>query len=375
MIPANSSVYLKQLDGLRALSVAAVAWSHWRPYQNSEPFLPWGELGVQTFFIISGFLITGILLDNRETAPGFSVLQQFYLRRMLRVFPLFYAALVLLLIFKANSISETWPWHAAYLSNVYFYFHGWHGQLSHFWSLAVEEQFYLVWPLLLIFLPRKLLLPVILACIAMAPLFQIGMASIFAVPADGVTASVLMPSCLDALGIGALLAYGARENFPMAKIAFRLLLAGMAGLTLWGVANFPAPLEPLKKLAGVCVLGWLVYSAAAGFRGPFGRLLQSPPLNYLGKISYGLYVIHNFAISMSLGLIAWLGHPGWLEKIYAIPTFRMIGFAGLTIGLAALSWHVFEKPLNNLKRKFPYAAGGKFTSTISSKTEAAAPPI
>ncbi len=366
MIPAKSSVYLKQLDGLRTLSVAAVAWSHWRAYKNCDPLFPWGELGVETFFIISGFLITGILLDNRRTVSGPFVLRQFYIRRVLRIFPLFYASLIILLILKVDSISETWFWHATYLSNVCFYLHGWHGQLNHFWSLAVEEQFYLFWPLLMIFLPRRFLLPTILVSMAAAPLFELGMAWAFPVQDKGVSAGVLMPSCLDALGIGALLAYGAREKFPMPKITFRLLLAGMAGLTGWGAANFPTPLEPLRRLAEICVLGWLVYSAAEGFRGPLGWLLQSGPMSYLGKISYGLYVIHNFAISMSWGLIAWLGHPSWLEKIYAVPMFRLVGFAGLTIGLAALSWHFFEKPLNNLKYKFPYIIGGKFPSAMGS---------
>jgi peptidoglycan/LPS O-acetylase OafA/YrhL len=77
-------------------------------------------------------------------------------------------------------------------------------------------------------------------------------------------------------------------------------------------------------------------------------------MNYLGKISYGLYIIHNFAVSMWLSLIVLLGNPVWLMKLYAVPAFRILGFAGLTIGLASLSWHIFEKPINNLKRKFPY---------------------
>ena len=364
MTLGKSSGYFGQLDGLRALSVAAVAWSHWRLSLNwySDSIVPWGELGVETFFIISGFLITGILLDNRSSTARFFVLRQFFARRFLRIFPLFYAALVILAIVQAKGVSETWLWHASYLSNVYFYLHGWLGQLSHFWSLAVEEQFYLGWPLLMIFLPQRFLLSAILISIFLAPTFEKIMTLAFPNHVAAVTASVLMPSCLDALGIGALLAYGVRKKYPMQRIAFRLLLAGLFGLTCWGVADFPSAFEPWRRLAGNCVLGWLVYSAAVGFKGPFGWLLQSPPFGYIGKISYGLYVIHNFAISMCLSLLMLLGHPSWLERGYAIPAFRLLAFISLTIGLSALSWHLFEKPINNLKCKFPYPVKDKSNS-------------
>src|ERR1700733_14867187 len=350
MAARKNSRYLKQLDGLRAFSVAAVAWNHWGPYGFPKSQIPWGELGVETFFVISGFLITGILLDNRsETATPF-ILKQFYIRRFLRIFPLFYATLVIALIWNANSVRETRYWHAGYLSNIYFYLHGWCGQLSHFWSLAVEEQFYLLWPLLMVFLPNRFLLTTIVAAIASAPVFEIGMDSFFPGHFD-VTASVLTPSCLDALGIGALMAYGVRKNYPMKRIVVALLLVGLIGCPSCHFFNVSAP---IARLAEDCILGWLVFSAAQGFRGPFGWLLECAPLNYLGKISYGLYVFHNFANSMTLHMIMLFRSPPWLMNLYGIPSVRILIFAGLTVGLASYSWHRFEKPINDLKRKFPY---------------------
>ena len=351
MVAPKKSTYLRQLDGLRALSVAAIAWSHWRVYWLPTSIIPWGELGVETFFVISGFLITGILLDNRSETVRPFVLKQFYARRFLRIFPLFYATLIVALIWRAQSMAESWYWHASYLSNIYFYIWGWHGQLSHFWSLAVEEQFYLFWPLLMIFLPNRFILPAILSSIVLAPLFEIGMNSFFPAHPANVSASVLTPSCMDALGIGALLAYGVRKKIPMKRWSQILLLLGLAGYALWGFSN---SLAPLGRMAEDCILGWLVYSAAEGFRGPFGWLLESVPMNYLGKISYGLYIFHNFAGSMCTHLILLLGNPAWLQKLYAIPGFKILTFAGLTVGLASYSWHRFEKPINDLKRKFPY---------------------
>jgi peptidoglycan/LPS O-acetylase OafA/YrhL len=348
--PKNDG-YLRQLDGLRALSVAAVAWSHWRAYWFRDSSVPWAEFGVETFFVISGFLITGILLDNRSESSKPLVLRQFYARRFLRIFPLFYATLLIGLVLRADSMGQTWYWHAGYLSNFYFYLWGWCGQLSHFWSLAVEEQFYLFWPLLMIFLPKRFLLPAILAGIGFAPVFETAMDSLYPWHSVQVSASVLMPSCMDALGMGALLAYGIRNKFRMQRLAWMLLLAGIAGYAL--CHHFDA-FKPAGRLAEDCVLGWLVYSAAAGFRGPFGWFLGCPPMNYLGKISYGLYVIHNFAVSICTFLIFRFGSPDWVVRLYNIPVVRILAFTGVTVGLAAYSWHRFEKPINNLKRKFPY---------------------
>ncbi|HEV2354761.1 MAG TPA: acyltransferase, partial [Puia sp.] len=293
----------------------------------------------------------GILLDNRSGGSKPLVLKQFYARRFLRIFPLFYATLLIAFLLQANSMRQTWYWHAGYLSNVYFYLWGWHGQLSHFWSLAVEEQFYLLWPLLMVVLPRRFLLPAILFSIGLAPLFESGMDAFHPGHSPQVSASVLMPSCMDALGMGALLAYGARNKFPMKRLARLLLLAGGVGYACWG---FSPGDRPIGRLAEVCVLGWLVYSAIEGFRGPFGWLLECPPMNYLGRISYGLYIIHNFAVSICVSLILRLGSPEWLVKLYNIPVVRILMFASLTIGLAAYSWHRFEKPINRLKRHFPY---------------------
>jgi peptidoglycan/LPS O-acetylase OafA/YrhL len=364
MVSPTSSSYLRQLDGLRALSVAAVAWSHWRVYWFPQSTVPWGEFGVETFFVISGFLITGILLDNRGEKSGLLVLKQFYLRRFLRIFPVFYATLLVAWLWRANGM-ESWEWHASYLSNVYFYLWGWHGQLSHFWSLAVEEQFYLCWPLLIIFLPNRWLLPAILTSIALAPVFEMVIGSFHPAHPSGVSAAVLMPSCMDALGIGALFALGVRKNYPMKSLAAVLLVVGLAGYFL---CRFFVGLEPIGRMAEDCVLGWLVFSAANGFRGPFGWLLNSGPLCYLGKISYGLYVFHNFAASMWDRLILLLGSPPWLINLYNTPALQIMAFAGLTIGLASYSWHRFEKPINDLKRKFPYP-DQKFPSNHGPKTD------
>src|SRR6266700_4466447 len=113
--------HMIQLDALRAIAVAAVAWYHWMPLRNYG--IPLGPLGVQLFFVLSGFLITGILLDSRIRSPDNSAtwfaLRQFYFRRFLRIFPLFYLDLILLIILDIRPTRETWIWHATYTSNIY----------------------------------------------------------------------------------------------------------------------------------------------------------------------------------------------------------------------------------------------------------------
>ncbi|MGO9123988.1 MAG: acyltransferase family protein [Terriglobales bacterium] len=359
--------HMVQFDGLRTFAVAAVAFSHWVP-QNLQFGLPWGT-GVQLFFVLSGFLITGILLDNKtdENHPQLGMLlvtwRRFYIRRCLRIFPLFYLVLVSALVFDLKPIRDTWPWHFSYLSNVYYFRTGAAGldHFGHFWSLAVEEQFYLVWPFLVLLLPARLLRWSLLGLILVAPVFRIAVNGI--APYHPGMAHYLAPANLDALGIGGLLAFLVRRNQSSAKpgrsLALFCLCVGLPGAVVpglirhAGVANSVANsvVDSVGHLCLVLFYGWVVWTAAKGFPGIIGKVLSWAPLVYLGKISYGLYVFHLLSGSL-LPLVTRLFQvPSSVEMNLA---FRVTVQAILTIGLAMASWHAFEKPINDLKRRFPY---------------------
>jgi peptidoglycan/LPS O-acetylase OafA/YrhL len=179
-LTATRPEYLPQLDGLRAFAVFAVMLHHFLPLNRvlPEDFVTLGSLGVRLFFVLSGFLITGILLRCRqrasdgETKPS-QQLRRFYVRRFLRIFPVYYVTLGIVALLNLPTVRESFFWHVAYLSNFLFSFLGrFEGPLSHFWSLAVEEQFYLLWPWLIVFAPRRFLHGIILMTVISAPVFR-----------------------------------------------------------------------------------------------------------------------------------------------------------------------------------------------------------
>lgn len=351
---------MPELDGLRGLAFLAIAWSHWAP---KSPFvLPFGT-AVQLFFVISGFLITGILLDYRracEAAQGprkQSALCTFYARRFLRIFPLYYAVLIAAFLLNIPPIRETWLWHFSYVSNFLFAIHepSARDPFIPFWSLAVEEQFYLVWPFIVLFLPYAQLKKLILTLIVLAPLLRI--AAELAFP-HWHRVNYLPFSCFDALGVGAWLAMASR-HFPRfgsrpELVARWLAVGGLAGGLITGLAMLLYRkthwLESLGHTFLVLFYGWIVFRAAGGFGGVVGRVLRSSPIAYLGKISYGLYVFHHFLTFVDFsGVLAALGLPTpWAALV---PVRIALQFA-LTLALAMASWHLFESPLNNLKRYF-----------------------
>jgi peptidoglycan/LPS O-acetylase OafA/YrhL len=366
--------HMVQFDGLRAFAIAAVAFSHWVP-ENLQFGLPWGT-GVQLFFVLSGFLITGILLDNKtdQDHPQLSSLlvtwRRFYVRRCLRIFPLFYMVLVLALLFNLKPIRQTWPWHFSYLSNIFYYRmgKGYFDYFGHFWSLAVEEQFYLAWPFLVLLLPTRWLRWALLALILVAPVFRIAVNGV--APYHPAEARYLTPASLDALGIGALFAFLVRQNRPSAKharastkpgrsLALFCLCIGLPGAIVpalmhhAGVTNSVANsiVDSLAHLCLVLFYGWVVWTAARGFPGIVGTVLSYGPIVYLGKISYGLYVFHLLTVPFLPPVMRLLHVPSSLENNLPL---RVAILAALTLGLSMLSWHVFEKPLNDLKRYFPY---------------------
>jgi peptidoglycan/LPS O-acetylase OafA/YrhL len=188
-------IRLPELDSLRAFAVLAVVWSH---SSNINIGIS-GFQGVLLFFVISGFLITGILLNARAAeASPWSVLYAFYARRFLRIFPIYYAVLFVALAVGFPSVRDAIGWHLAYLSNWYFAYQGF-DKVSHLWSLAVEEQFYLVWPWLVLLVPSAALPWIIGATILVGPISRlaIGLAS-----GNDVAAWVTTPTVLARISHG-----------------------------------------------------------------------------------------------------------------------------------------------------------------------------
>jgi peptidoglycan/LPS O-acetylase OafA/YrhL len=338
---------------LRALAVAGVAWHHWRP--GTLTFLPLAS-GVQLFFVLSGFLITGILLDAKERAreSGESrahVLKAFYVRRFLRIFPLYYGVLIAAAMLNVNGVRESFLWHFCYLSNYYFIWAGgWNGPASHFWTLAVEEQFYLVWPILILFAPTRRLPLIFVLLTLSAPVYRIIGALVFS---DVSLWGIATPGSLDSLSIGAMLAY--LRRFPT-TIVQRARVSGIGVFTCSLacyilVAAVPCLSEALGflKLTLISLLFASVIGACtSGLKGIPGKLLECSPMVYLGTISYGLYVFHNFAgIPMAMTFRK-------LPFIPCVPSIGLFLAAFWTILAAAASWHLYELPINRLKKRFPY---------------------
>ncbi|HEV2844590.1 MAG TPA: acyltransferase, partial [Thermoanaerobaculia bacterium] len=223
---------LPALDGLRGLAILLVLLLHFTVYGGPPATegidklfyraAQAGWIGVDLFFVLSGFLITGILYDAKG---GENYFRSFYARRVLRIFPLYYGALaVFLLLVPALRPGSFWHW--TYLSNVQIAREGWpdSGALGHFWSLAVEEQFYLFWPVAVLLLARRSLMAACWVCLAGSLLLRVGLHL-----ADQETAAfVLTPARLDSLAAGALLALAARGPEGLAPVARRA--GAMAGI-------------------------------------------------------------------------------------------------------------------------------------------------
>jgi len=372
--------HLVQLDGLRTLAILTVMCEHWLPLGHPLRVISaWGTIGVYLFFVLSGYLITGILLKCRDAVEGgreslWFALRQFYARRFLRIFPAYYLALGLMVWLGLPGVREVWPWHFFYASNFYFAFgQGPGGPAGHFWTLSVEEQFYLMWPGLVLFLPRRWMLPAILLLIVSSP---VGNAIASAYGFWGF--SILTPGCIHFLGVGAFIAMCSPHSSirPIRHKTLELillvvsapLLLGYIGLDLWtSLGKWALPLGQvgmaiyfaIRSMAIAMFFGWIVSRAASGFGWPIGSLLSFGPIVYLGRISYGLYLFHVpllWIIPPILNSLAIFTHL----KVLADPAWQvnfMVRFAG-TVLISAVSWHFFEAPINGLKRHFPYVKRG-----------------
>lgn len=343
--------YIKPLDGLRTIAVTAVIISHWFPHNSITDMIPFGEIGVDVFFVISGFLITSILLQNKtEVEEGGqtrkSVLKNFIARRTLRIFPIYYITLLALYLVAdktGTQLKSDIVYYLTYTSNWNFYFRQqWDGMLSHLWSLAVEEQFYLVWPWVILLVKRKYLLHVMFFAIITGILSN-------SLAGDGFS-WVLTTSCFDAFAIGALIAYDKvyhtgffRKHFTPVLI-ITILLAIAYCVLPWHFL----PLRTIVALCSMCAIVSLLY-----FKNALASLLSVSWMVFLGKISYGIYLYHNivpWAWGNFIGKLRGYGLPAFFEN----KEFLYVQHAVVLITVSWLSWLIIEKPINHLKKNFTY---------------------
>ena len=362
----NTTHYMPQLDGLRAFAVGAVLIHHFfQPARVGG--VDFALLGVWLFFVLSGFLITGILLRSRDQIDysgyqGGFVLRQFYIRRFLRIFPLYYLVLAVAAILDLGDVRDTIFWHLAYMSNYLFAARQHWGTLTaHFWSLSVEEQFYILWPALILFAPRRLLLKIIIAAIAIGPIFRAGGHFL---DFNWIARLTVSLASLDALGLGALLAYCSHHVSDKPTLIKHLKRCicwlGAPGLILLLCLH---KLETYKLVSHVTenswfiepilwalLFVWVINRASSGFRGIGVKILELKPLVYTGKISYGIYVYHPF-IYFLVPIVFFQMNIDF----FRLPRGIQFGLlVVITVGMAALSWDFFENPLNSLKNRFTY---------------------
>ena len=358
--PKPKSPYLPQLDGLRALAILGVLIEHFGV--GLPTLLRCGPLSVRFFFVLTGYFITlSLWRVKSEIAQspegGYLPLGRYYLARLLRVGPPFYLALFAGAIFGIVEVRTNFFWLATFQANNHFAFLGyWPGSIAHFWSLAVQEQFYLLWPLVVLTLPRRWFIPTMIGFI----LFGLGFRILCILTATStITRWVTLFGCVDSFAVGALIAYGRESRwlqkisllsptilFAMPLVAFGCFFLGRALMTLPENNVWLGLTESVDEV----FLAWLLIMSLNGARGRYSDFLSWTPLVYLGKISYGIYVYHVFVIILISPL---LGAHGLTTAHDSF--FRLAILFGLTVALSSLSWHYMEQPFiawkNDLTRR------------------------
>lgn len=379
--------HMPGLDGLRGLAILVVLIHHFTPAVSGSAMTRsmlevahTGWIGVDLFFVLSGFLITGILLDTRHT-PGY--FRNFFARRTLRIAPVYYGTLAVvfglvpLLVWmgwrsetvvwlfgktadELAVLSEHQGWLWTYLTNFKIgYDQTRWGVVNHFWSLAVEEHFYLVWPFVVYFCSRRALLWVCGACIIGAPVLR---GVLVFMGFDSVVPYVLTPTRVDSLAWGGLVAVLVRSaiagHLPKlaitAAIGSAVLLIAIAG----GYGRFHRD-DTLTTILGYTLLAMLFASftfAASGATrtSPLGRVLCQRWLMSLGKYSYGIYVLHHFLQVPAQKLFPWSSLTALTGSyLYAIIVHAVLAIA-MSWAVAWVVFHAFEKHFLRLKDRFEY---------------------
>jgi peptidoglycan/LPS O-acetylase OafA/YrhL len=356
--------HIDELDGVRAIGMLLVLINHFWPRSLSTAVWDAGLMAwiaMDSFFVLSGFLIAGILLDSRDSPQYY---RSYYTRRALRIFPLYYVVVLWMIgsrmIWDAakfhGQMLGPWGspvWFLVYLGNVKVALNGSWPPVAGFtplWSLQVEEQFYLLLPFVIRNVRRNVLVRSLSTAVVLSPLIRI--AIYLWNPANRYAQYVLLPCHMEGLAWGALIALRFRRGpwrigkVRLAAFAF-VLLAATCALSFWSnpsrlAEEHSSPFNrtfgySLSSLGCAALVLWLIRFRGSRWTG----WLRMSPFLYLGKISYGVYLLHipvreviHFTVHHALGDV--------VARDSAVMFFVLVA---ASIGSAALSWHVFERPL------------------------------
>ena len=370
MIPAAASHRVQVLDGVRGLAILMVLLLHCVHLSptngiavliNRAAGLGW--LGVDLFFVLSGYLITGILLRERG---GPNYFRNFYARRALRIFPAYYFVLAVVfltlpLLGDAGRYSATraeFPYLLVYLQNwlrvVEGYGTGW-PVFNHMWSLAIEEQFYLLWPLLVLIAPRSAFPRICLWLVGLAIFSKL---VLLAAHAGWHAIYMSTTARVDALAIGAWIATlqpgqipGVRRWFKWAGVGGMMIFLAIGILGLTGNSRLAAA---FGTTAGTFVFGWLLFAIHSHTLTPrLAHALDLGALRWLGRYSYGIYLLH-YPVYWPIAIV--LSSQFGAVDPQVLPNTANIAIGVLTVAvtllLSVLMYRLIEAPALRLKDRF-----------------------
>jgi peptidoglycan/LPS O-acetylase OafA/YrhL len=359
--PSGRRFYQPELDGLRFYAFLGVFVCHTLPfepafYRRMHLPMPWlwgsisksGAAGVDLFFALSAFLITSILLREQQETGGIS-LRNFYLRRILRIWPLYFLVVALGVVLAHTVAGQSLPWYyvAGYLLFAGNWVHAVFGRpesvCSTLWTVSIEEQFYLLWPLLMKLLQRRGMIVAAIITFMLATVSRFGF--MFAGWSGGFIYYGSICRC-DSLALGILLALFT-DRLPRLTRGLRWLLLG-AGLTGWIASSAwlneqPGPVD-IRMVLGRLIVSLSAAAILYACLHSHSRLARGAWVVRLGKISYGLYVLHLTGILLTLKLL----HPVWGWQLLAV---KALGF-GMTVILALASYRWVESPFLRIKDRF-----------------------
>jgi len=370
----NKPIYFEQLNGIRFIAVFLVLIDHWLIPLNPFSFL--GHLGVVIFFVLSGFLITRILFENADScrynrSSPFVKMIRFIYRRSLRIFPIYFLLLIIGSFFSLSNFKDVSIWLISYTPNFYIITHTkWIGVWDHLWSLAVEEQYYLLFPYFVFFVsiaryPRLLVCMLLLGLGSRFGFYL--MASHETKETYWMISYVNPLAAIDSFGLGGILAY----LFHYQKLLFEklvsktyllpvslMLFIAVLVLSTHAIYVHDNIWEIVfeRFFAGIFAF-FLIAQSLGNSTWIFGRFLTLNWVSFLGQISYGIYLYHN--VVYNYYHVDGNTIIGYLAKFFPNLSLEMPNFIFLKFGLsilivislASLSWFFIEKPINRFKNR------------------------